>query len=191
MRWEALFNDLLGQLDAAEQRTADLEIDELFRAELVSLKLMDRLRAALNTSVSIVLSADLRFSGELRVVGADWLLLSTQRRSVLLPVGAISHLEGLSHAARPSTKALQYRFASALRVLSQRRAGVHLLLGSAHGSPEAVQGVIDRVAADHCDISALRDGEFRREGSILGEKIVPFTAILAVSSLPVGDDGGL
>lgn len=191
MRWEALFQDLLTQMDAAEQLDVDHEIDDRSRAELVSIQLTDRLRAAQGEVITATISSELGFSGELRMVGKDWILLNTRKESILLPVGSISTLQGVGRSAHVVASKVQRSFASALRALAYRRAGVRVYLRGSDGLRQRLSGVIGRVGADHCDISTVRDGEFSGAKGVLGQQVIPFTAILAVSSLPSSDDGGL
>jgi hypothetical protein len=121
--------------------------------------------------------------GRLLDAGVDWLLVEELgAREVLVPLAAVLGITGLlAQTGAPGAEGevgrrLDLRWA--LRALARSRAGVSLVLRD--GS--AVEGTLDRVAADHLDVAEHAPGEPRRAGAVRQVRLVPLTAIGLVRS---------
>src|SRR3954468_13291350 len=75
VRWDSLFDDLEGQLEAADSAEFEAELRERERAERARLRVVDRLRGAHNREIDVALAGGHRQRGTLRRVGADFVLL--------------------------------------------------------------------------------------------------------------------
>lgn len=181
MRWQALFDDLEAQLDA--QAAAELwsEVAERSRAERASVHLADRLRAHDGEPLALRLRDGTTVAGVTADVAVEWLAVQQGRSPVLVPLGAVVAVGGLSRSVAPEPGAVLRRLglASALRALARDRAPVRLRLDGAD-----VSGTIDRVAADHLDLAEHPLDEPRRAATVRQVLAVPFSALLAVHSHP-------
>jgi hypothetical protein len=182
MRWQALFEDLEGQFDAAQAAELAAEVAERTRRESALLRLVDRLRAAEGSLVTVSLPGTGVLQGRLLDAGADWLLLDEgAAREVLVPLTAVLGVTGLgSWSATPDdgpvAKRLDLRWA--LRGLARSRTGV--ALGLSDGA--LVTGTLDRVASDHLDLAEHGLGEARRAGAVRQVRLVPMSAIAYLRS---------
>src|SRR5215218_8604932 len=95
VRWDSLFDDLEGRLDAAASAELDAEVRERERAEQARLRVVDRLRGALGREIDVTLVGRHRERGTLRRVGADCLLLDAGEAEVLVALHAVQSLGGL------------------------------------------------------------------------------------------------
>lgn len=182
MRWDGFFNDLDGQISAAEQLGFESEIIDRARAELAGIDLADRLRGALGSSVAVLLASNLRFEGVLSRVGEAWFFLEAASRAVLVRSETVLTVAGLPRlAARPDTL-MRHSFGSVVRLLARDRELVTIHLAASTGERAALSGVIDRVGRDYCELTIIRDGEARRARNVAGRQTVPFSAIAAISS---------
>ncbi len=181
MRWESLFADLGGQLDAAERLELDDEVAERVRGETGTLRLVDRLRAAVGRTVAVRLRGEARLEGAVTTVGAEWFTLrETGGREVLVALGAVLAVSGVGSAAAvpgsegPVTARLGLRYA--LRRLARDRAvvAVRLVDGS------AVTGTLDRVGADFVEIAEHALDVPRREGAVVRRTLVHPDAVATV-----------
>lgn len=182
MRWEALFGDLDAQASASERFDLETEISERARVEIAGIGLFDRLRSSVGTRVSVLLRQQLRFDGVLAGVGQEWILLEVETRSVLIPLGSVLLLDGLSPYAFGPAAPLRRSFGSVLRLLARDRAMATIYLNHSDTQQSAISGVIDRVGRDHCDVTTTRDGAARRAINVSGRQTMPFYAIAAVLS---------
>ena len=178
MRWEGLFADLEGQLDAEARRELDSEVAERTRRERALVDLVARLGAARGQRLSLVLVGGRSVDGVLRDLGDGWLLLGDPVRETLVPLGAVAAASGLAgHAQEPRT-ARRFGLGYALRALARDRATVALDLT---GGPPVV-GTVDVVGADHLVLAEHPDGEPRRKENVRRLLTVPFAALRAVES---------
>lgn len=182
MRWEAMFADLEAQADALLVAERAGEIDERVRAELRSLAVLDRLRAALDTPVRLWTSGAGRYAGTLARIGPDWVLLAQDGgREVVVCLAAVTRIGGLGRAsAVPGsldgvTGRLGLWFV--LRRIARDRAPVTLQLIDGTG----VHATIDRVGADFVEIAVHGPGRARRAAAVREELLVPTAALAAVS----------
>ena len=180
MRWELLFADLEALAEATERMAFDADVADRGRAERAALALADRLRGHLENVLTFRLLTGDRVRGRLVDIGADWALLD-DGGSVVLPLAAVTGVEGLSRLASTTTEALArtVRVGVVLRRLSRDRAPVRLaLLDGA-----TLTGTIDRVGADHLDLAQHAVDEPRRAGSVRGVLVVRLAALALVRSV--------
>lgn len=183
MRWQGLFADLEGQLDAAEAAELAGEVADRSRREAARVLLADRLGAALGQEAGVHLPAHGLLRGVLVGAGRDWLLLEEPGGAdLLVPLGAVLGVVGIGGraddpaATGPVAHRLDLRWA--LRGLAKSRSGVVLSL--CDGSQ--VTGTLDRVGADHVDVAEHGRGEPRRPGAVRQVRLVPIGALAVVRS---------
>lgn len=183
MRWQALFDDLEGQLAAAEAAELAGEVAELSRLEAGRIRLGDRLAAAAGAPVAVTLPGVGVVRGTLLDAGPDWLLLDEGAgREALAPLEAVLGITGIgARAAPPGSEGevgrrLDLRWA--LRGLARGRVGV--VLGLRDGS--SATGTLDRVGADHVDLAEHGVGEARRAAAVRAVRLVPLAALVLVRS---------
>jgi hypothetical protein len=181
VRWEELFDDLEAQLGAA--RAADLagEVADRTRREVARLRLVDRLRPAVDHPVEVTLPGPLLISGRLRQVGSDWFLVTEAReREALVLTWAVLGITGLGAvSAEPGSEgrvAGRLGAAHALRGIARDRAPVAAVLIDG----TSVFGTLDRVGADFVEIAEHAPGEPRRRGDVRAVRTVPMAAVAAV-----------
>ena len=183
MRWQALFDDLEAQLDAAERSDFDAEVRDRTRRELALVALADRLAAAHGQPLAARIWGPGPVSGVLLDSGPDWALLDDEGREVLVPLAAVLHLSGVGAAARPPggggavARALDLRWA--LRGLARSRAPVQAVLRDGSG----LTGTVDRVGTDHLDLAEHPADEVRRTASVRGVRVVPLPALALLRRL--------
>lgn len=176
MRWDQLFADLEAQLSAARADEVRAELGELVRAERATVRVADRLRATRGRRVRVHVGdlageRDVVVEGDVIDLGADWLLLlETGGRQALVPATAVEVVEGLAAHISPATGEVDRRLGlgTVLRALARDRAEVRLQTAG-----RTVVGRIDRVGADHVDLTAGRQGPVWT---------VPLTALRVVRS---------
>lgn len=186
MRWDDLFADLEGELEALERAELAGEVADRTRREQALLSLVDRLRTASGALVTVRSLGGHATTGRVREVGPDWLLLvqPAGHQQALLATGAVVTVTGLGAAtATPGwegevARRLDLRWA--LRGLARSRTGVRLLLGD--GSTLA--GTLDRVGRDHVELAEHPPGELRRARAVRAVVTVPLTALSVVLSEP-------
>ncbi|GAA5161076.1 hypothetical protein [Ornithinimicrobium tianjinense] len=187
MRWHRLFDDLEAQLARQARQELEAEIVEHTRAERGQVTLTDRLTAGLGSA------ARLKVWGlgwlDVRVVdvGDGWLLCEGEggvvgrARELLVPSAAVLGVEGAAEAAdtRRSVASRRFGLTHALRAISRDRAPVR-----AHDrAGDHLTGTIDRVLADHLDLSRHADDEARRAVAVRGVVSLPYAALAAVRRL--------
>jgi hypothetical protein len=182
VRWTGLFDDLEAQFDAAQSAEQSAEVAERARREAALLGLLDRLRPAVGSSITVHLPGPNVLRARLLDCGPDWLLLEEHgEREVLVPVSAVLGVTGPGAAAAPQAtgavaKRLDLRWA--LRGLARSRTGV--VLGLTDGT--LVTGTLDRVGTDHLDLAEHPPGEPRRSSSVRQVRLVPLQALVLVRS---------
>lgn len=177
MRWELLFADLEAYAEAAERAAFDADVADRGRAERAVLTLADRLRGHLGGELAFRLLTGDRVRGLLVDVGGDWVLLD-DGGSVVLPLGAVAGVDGLSRSASPATGVLArtVRIGVVLRRLARDRVPVRLTLLDG----TALTGTVDRVGADHLDLAQHPTDEARRAGSVRGVVVLRLGAVAQV-----------
>ena len=182
MRWQGLFDDLEAQFDAVRAAELAGEVAERTRRESALLRLVDRLRAAEGTPLTVTVTGSGPLRGRLLDAGTDWLLLEEPGpREVLVPLGAVLGVSGAGPRAAapddgPVAKRLDLRWA--LRGLARSRTSV--ALGLVDGT--LVTGTLDRVGADHVDLAEHGLGEARRAAAVRQVRLVPLPAVALVRS---------
>jgi hypothetical protein len=174
-RWEALFGDLEAQARAQSAAEADALVSELTRAEHATMTLADRFRAVVGAVVTLELLDGAPMRGVVREAADEWTLLRGVRPEPasqhLVPLAAIAGVHGLGRQAASATSRRDaLGLGPVLRMLQRDRARV--LVRTLGGT---VGGRIARVGRDHLDIDVLDDR---------GTRLVPFSALLAVSEAP-------
>ena len=183
MRWDELFRDLEGQLDAAESAELASEVADRTRHEVVQLRLLDRLLPAAGHDVQLHVAGDGQVSGRLDQVGAEWLLVSESAgRQALVPMAAVLSAAGLGAlSAVPGQEGRVFArlgLGSALRAIARDR--LQVTIGLVDGS--ALTGTVDRVGADFLELAEHAAGEPRRRSEVSGVRAVPFAAVATVRS---------
>lgn len=182
MRWERLFADLESGLEAAAAAELDAEVADRTRREDARVRLVDRLRPVVGQGVTLGLPGLGPLAGTVVEVGAEWVLLQEPGRQSLVPIGALSWVEGLGlRSHEPGSEgavAARRTLRSALRALSRDRSEVLVALRDG-GS---VVGTIDRVGADFIEVAVHPGGEQRRPGAVRVVSTVPTAALVAVRS---------
>ncbi|MGN7199071.1 hypothetical protein [Arthrobacter sp. SAFR-044] len=183
MRWDALFNDMESQLAEADRLALDSEINERTRAEMVGLRLEDRLRAAVGYRIGVHLLCGESAQGELTHVGADALVLDEERHQGLIPFAAAARYVGLGRHVQAENSPVRRSIglAHSLRALARDRTEVTVTIGGGSGAAR-LDGVIDRVGRDYIDLAAVIPGEARRTQSVGQVSAVPFTALAIIRS---------
>jgi hypothetical protein len=183
MRWQALFQDLEAQLEAAQAAELAGEVAERSRLEAGRVLLADRLTAAAGHPLTVTLPGAGVLRGTLLDAGVDWLLLDEGAgREALVPLAAVLGVTGVGRASSAPDaggavgKRLDLRWA--LRGLARGRAGVAVQLVDG----ATVHGTVDRVGADHVDLAEHAPGEVRRASQVRGVRLVPLSAVALVRS---------
>ena len=180
MRWQALFDDLEGQLDAAEAAELATEVAERSRREAALLSLAERVRAAVGTPMQVHLLGAGALRGRLADCGPGWLLLDVDGGAeVLVPLWAVAGLVGIGARTAPVDdsavgKRLDLRWA--LRGIARDRAAV--TVGLRDGT--LLTGTLDRVGLDHVDLAEHGLGEVRRAAAVRQVRLVPLEAVALV-----------
>ncbi|MBT2566535.1 hypothetical protein J7I84_08525 [Arthrobacter sp. ISL-85] len=189
MRWDALFNDMESQIAEADRLTLDSEVSERTRAEMVGLRVEDRLRAAVGYRIGVHLLCGDSAQGELTHVGADALVLDEDQHQVLIPYAAAARYVGLGRHARTENSSVRRSIglAHSLRALARDRTEVSVTMGGGAGTGTVrLAGVIDRVGGDYIDLAAVIPGEARRTQSVGQVSAIPFTALAMLRSHKAG-----
>lgn len=151
VRWEALFDDMEAQLAAVHGAATRLDVAELTRAERATVGLVDRLRAARDTTVTVRTAHGEPLRGPLVDSAPEWLLLAlgpVQR--ALVPTAAVVVVGDLTLHAAPAPGVVERRLGlgHALRALARDRAVVRV-----RSAGVELVGRVDRVGADHLDLT--------------------------------------
>ncbi len=187
MRWSRLFDDLEAQLVRLEAADLESEIAERARSERGQASLVQALVADTGRDVTVRVLGLGPVSGAIADVGQDWLMLDStvqgpaRRRSALVPLQAVQSVAGLSGFLDQREGASQRRFGlrSVLRALGRDRTMVRVQLSGGWW----VQGTIDRVGRDHCDLAEHPDDAPRRNSEVRAVQSVPFWAMAAIRQI--------
>lgn len=178
MRFDRIFEDLEGQFAHHQQEEVRAVSEDLTRAEQAQLTLADRLRGAMERRLTVHLGAGQRLSGTVQDVGPQWVELAAEGggRRTVVPLSAVSMVEGLPVRARPAEDSLlsPRGLVSVLREIARDRALVQVETVSG-----SVAGRIAGVGADALDLHSLPTGEATGISST-GRMTVPFAALQAV-----------
>ncbi len=177
MRWDTLFADLEAQLQAAEGAALDAEVAERVRIEVGALTLTDRLRGHIGSPVTLRLVGATVIRGRIVEVGADMCLIADDSGArVIVAVRGVVMIGGLRRAARTEVSAVLRRLGlrHALRALARERQQVRMLTVAGE-----VSGTIDRVGADHIDLTPRVPGDV---GEAAAGHVIALEAVVAVWS---------
>lgn len=168
MRWDGLFSDLAGEVEALERQERDLDIADRTRAELGAVSWLDR---CAESEVALRVAGLGVLRGQVDTVAGAWLLLHADE-----PVDwvvAIAAVTGVLDASPRSVRAdargevaRRMTWVNAWSVLSRDRDHVHVF----RTDQTSVSGVPVRVGHDFVELAT--DGG-RAE-------LVPYQAIAAV-----------
>lgn len=183
MRWDELFRDLEGQLEAVEGADLGGEVSDRTRREVAQLRLVDRLRPAIGHPVCVHVHGGDPVAGRLCGVGAQWLLVDEAAgRQALVPLTAVLGVTGLGAlSAVPGAEgrvAARLGLGHALRGIARDRLPVSVRL--ADGSQ--VAGTVDRVGEDFLELAEHPPGEPRRRGAVSGMRTIPLAALAVLRS---------
>jgi hypothetical protein len=183
MRWQALFDDLEAQVEAAEAAELQAEVADRTRREHALIGLVDRLRESAGHPLALSIWGAGAVHGRLLDAGNDWLLLEeVGAREALVPLAAVLAVTGVgARSAAPGSEGevgrrLDLRWA--LRGLARDRAGVSVVLRDG----ATLSGTLDRVGADHVDLAEHAPGEPRRPGAVRQVRVVPIPALALLRS---------
>jgi hypothetical protein len=181
MRWDALFEDLEAQIEAADAAELDAEVRDRTRTELARVDLLGRLRASSGTELTLQLRSGERVRGTVVSLGSDWLLLEAgdadgPAGESLVPLRAVLVVNGLGPASvQPGgpggVLAGRLDLRASLRGIARDRSPVRITTDDG----AQLRGIVGRVGADHVEVPAdPRD----RSGPV-----VPFAALSLVQRL--------
>ncbi|MGN6613069.1 MAG: hypothetical protein ACTHLJ_14955 [Angustibacter sp.] len=185
MRWENLFADLEGELEAAEAAERQGEVAERTRVELAQVPWADRLAAAREVSLDLLGGTCVR--GAVATVGDGWAVVATSgqpRAPVVVRLAAVVSAQGLGRPAHAPGRAQVERrlaLAAAVRRIARDRSPVTFALVDGR----RLVGTIDAVGADHVDLAEHPAGESRRSAGVSRALTVPLGALASIT--PVGE----
>lgn len=174
MRWEALFEDLEAQLEAAAAREKTSEIQEAVRIERARETLIERLTPQLNAQVEIGLLGGEKIHGQLAALGTDWFMLRRGESEELIPLAALGSWLQRSPGEREDSRRVRAGLGQALRALVRDRARVSV--GGIDGSLLA-SGTLDQAGKDFVEIALHARDEYRRTPAVLGRALVPLASV--------------
>src|SRR3954453_3896639 len=178
VRWARLFDDLGGQIDAAEQADRGAEAAELRRLEWSRLTATDRLAGAVGSSVTLSIEGFGPLPGVVRQVGGGWVLVQGAGAETLVAVSAVIAVTDLRVGSGPPAKdpTRSPGLGFVLRRLARDRAPVRVVVRTG----ETFAGTIDRVGADFLDVAEHRAARPRRAAAVQRVRTVPFAALAVV-----------
>jgi hypothetical protein len=191
VRWEQLFADLDARFEELADAELMAELPDRQRSASAALTVVQRCAGAIGAELRIRVRSGRLHTGELRSVGADWVLLRPPGGGeVLVALAAVTSIEGLRAATGAPLGAVAGRFdlRLALRGIARDRSPVMLgVTGSAEGQSGAgtdLSGTIDRVGADFVELAQHAMWEPRRADAVRSVLLVPLPAVDSVRALP-------
>ncbi|MFC7406364.1 hypothetical protein [Georgenia alba] len=148
MRWEALFEDLEGQLSAAERAQDDALVAELTEAEVGTTAFADRIRARRGHEVRFRLRTGEDVAGVVLDAAPQWVLLGEADRRTLCPLTSVQAAWPLGPVA-PEPGAVERRLGMSHVLRALAREGARVRVACEGGS---YTGWLTRVGADHVDL---------------------------------------
>ena len=179
MRWARLFDDLGGQLEAAQQAERAAEAAELRRLEVSRITLAQRLAGAVGVNVTLSVDGIGQLAGALTQVGAGWALLQgTAGLETLVALSAVVSAIDLPSATGPEADELDQGLG--LGFVLRRLARDRLTVTVVARTGETCTGTIDRVGADFLDVAEHPADRPRRSGEVLRVRSVSFASLAVV-----------
>ena len=164
-RWEQLFTDLEGSFSALEsQELADL-LQEQIRSEAAQIRMWQRCAGAVGEEVQFDLVWAGSVAGRVLAAASQWVLVSSQRRQILIPMtsilsfGAVRAVAGELGDGKPN--GAEVTLNRALRILSRDREHVTVFT-----QDKQVSGFISAVSNDHITIMSGGYGEWEERRSL-------------------------
>jgi hypothetical protein len=179
VRWARLFDDLGGQLDAAESADRAAESAELRRLELSRVTLLDRMAGAAGSNVTMSVEGLDPLTGVLTQVGTDWALVQAGAGiETLVALSAVTAMTDLPVASGPPGEDLgpPLGLGFVLRRLARDRATVAVVVRTG----DVCTGTIDRVGADFLDVAEHPADRPRRAAAVQRVRTIPFSALAVV-----------
>ena len=180
MRWDQLFADLEGQLDAEAAAELRGEVADRTRREQAAMTVLDRLAAYRGHPIQLGVAGVGRVEGRLVDVAAEWLLVEEHPgHPSLVPARSWVWLTGvgsLTSVQPSSSMARRLGLTSALRAVAQQRRPVRVRTTEA----AETTGTIDRVYADHFDLAEHPADAPRRPADVLGVRLLPMASVALV-----------
>ncbi len=203
MRWERLFADLENRYEDLLDADEAAERADRERVAFGAVTASQRLTGALGAPVRVRLQGGAVVGGQLRSMGADWLLIAEAAgRECLICWRAVIAVEGITGSTGPERTPLEARLdlRRALRGLARDRSPLVLGLtgwrgglaagsfdaSSAHDQVAEVVGTIDRVGADFVEVATHAPWEPRRSATVRAVALVPLAAVVVVRAAPLG-----
>ncbi|HEX2904176.1 MAG TPA: hypothetical protein VHO01_12030 [Jatrophihabitans sp.] len=120
-------------------------------------------------------------TGQLARVHGEWLLMVHEHgRESLVATRHVQSIRGLGRYSSPSTTQstvdLRFGLNLALRRVARERSPVRL-----HLVDGVIDGTIDRVGSDFCDVALHAANEPRRRGTVREVALVPIAALVAAT----------
>jgi hypothetical protein len=193
VRWEQLFTDLGARYEELADAEMMAELPDRQRGAGAALTMVQRCAGALGAELRVRVRSGSLHSGELRGVGANWILLGPPGGGdVLVALEAITAIEGLRAATGAPLGAVASRFdlRLALRGIARDRSPVVIgVTGTADGhagggAGTELSGTIDRVGADFVELAQHAMWEPRRADAVRSMLLVPLAAVDSVRALP-------
>lgn len=181
MRWERLFTDLEGQLEAVATDQLDADVADRTRRELAATTFEGRLRGAVGRVLELSVAGLGPLAGEVRRVGPGWLMVDVVGGSpAVVSARFVTGARDLPMATREELGAATANAAPGLvpvlRVLSRDRTVTAVVLATG----ATYTGTVDRVGTDYFDLAEHSLDEPRRASVIRGVRTIPTSAVAAL-----------
>jgi len=181
MRWDRLFDDLEAQLEAADQAALVAEVADRTRRETATIRLVDRLRGAVDAPVRLHLQGGALVQGRVSRVGPEWVLVEEAGGvEHVVRLAAVTGVYGLPAAVGGPASKVEARLGigHVVRGVARDRLPVAVSLIDA----TTVTGTVDRVGGDYLELAEHPLGEPRRAGEVRAVRLIPFGGFTAIRS---------
>jgi len=182
MRWNEFFKDLEAQAAAEDSADLGAEVADRSRFEAGQIRLLDRVRSLAGVQLTLGLSNGQTAAGSIVALGSDWLVVRQGGRDLLIPERGLSWARAEPRPDRDGSAPdpLDHRLSIgyALRLLARDRATV--VVGLISG--DTLTGTIDRVGADHLDLTEHAADLPRRQSAVGAIRLVALAALASVTS---------
>ena len=177
-RWDRLFADLEGQLEAAERADLAAEVADRTRHEIAQTTLLDRFRAALGSEVDLLVDGVGPVAGTLTRVGADFIVVTAGGSPALVRIAALLTVRNLGTASESAVEAVATRIA--VRLVARELARDRIAVTAWLRDGTTLTGTIDRVGADYLELAEHSLDEPRRAAVVHGVRTVAIDALAMV-----------